>query len=363
MTIQTAVEFMLKHFERPHFKRRIATKRSDGAQYPVDSIDQVVKSFDRAKNQDCKISGYAFDPDNTLNQGPSLIFGDVDTQDPIELKKILKRMKDRLIISSPTINNSGKGVHIVQPLDTTNFFESAVLPDWYLYAEKMKWQGFGMGLVNEFIRFGEVMLTGGKADGAHHPTKNSCLIRCPETINSKSDTEVKVMQEWNEKKPPACLLLGEFFSAKLDEYKACLKVQEERERHAALLRADPRLRERNNYYDFYIPIIIDTPLPDWREHIIALEIVPYLLTINQMSEQHVYDIAESWLMECDKLNPLKFDCSLIWSKINHTRTHNLKPMGKARLMQEMFVKSPDAYQLLNQKLNLVDYPKTKGGEK
>lgn len=250
------LEFMFKHFTPPMFRRRIATKVTDGGQFPVNSIDEIIMAYNRAKLQDCRLNGFTFDPDNQLNQGPSLIFGDVDTHDRIELKKILRRMKEKLIVSHPTVIDSGRGFHIIQPLDVSTFFDT-IPPEWYLTAQEQKWSGFAKGIPNEYLRFGEKFLTGKESDPCHSPTIKSCLMRPPRTINSKNGAEVKIIQEWDEKRPPASLLLGDFFTAKLQEYNDHLKAQE----RPKAVRIHASLQSTGGYYDSYILPILETPVP------------------------------------------------------------------------------------------------------
>ena len=74
-------------------------------------------------------------------------------------------------------------------------------------------------LVSElFLIFAIKFLTAGKADSLYRPTYNSCLIRIPNTVNSKciakglgpEESRVKLIQEWNGYRPPIQLLTKEF---------------------------------------------------------------------------------------------------------------------------------------------------------
>jgi len=335
------------------FKRRIATPITEGAQFPVDSIEQIISAYDRAGHKDCRLNGFAFDPDNKLNQGPSLIFGDFDSHDQYELNKILKRMKEKLIVAYPTIIDSGRGFHIIQPLDVSKFFDTAAPPDWFTRAQEQKWSGFAKGVTDEYLRFGERFLTGKESDPCHAPSIKSCLLRPPGTINAKNGAEVKVIQEWDGTRPPASLLLGDFYTAKLQEYNAQLKELEERSLSKRRGRDSNKIRKQQpffkstgSYYDSYIIPILETPVPDFRDTIMAVVIVPYLLNIKRLSEDQVYEITENWLMKCDALYPLKFDYSLIWSKIDNARNLKYKPMGLIKLFEEMLQKSPETHSFL-----------------
>ncbi len=360
------IEFMFRHFvdQAYDFPRRIATFKSSvsgkiqsGGQFPVNSIDSILSSFARADYKECRLGGYPYDPTDKLQQTPTLLFIDIDTLEKSALNKALRRMRQHLVISQPTIIMSGRGYHIIQPLDVKKFFDTPA-PAWFLEAQKKGWRGFKNGVTNEFLKWAEEFLSGKKADVSHTPTIKSFLLRPPGTINAKWDKEVTVVQAWDGKKPPIDLLLGEFYSAKLREYNEHAKRFSNSR--------NPTLTEfttvAGNYYDSYIPIILETSLPDWREHILSLEIIPYLSTVKQLADEQVYQIAEDWLQRCDKVSPLRFDYSIIWNKIRYTKSGKRVPMGKAKLLQEMFVKSPEAHLILQPKLS-NNYAPTKGGDR
>src|SRR5215204_1000837 len=356
------IEFMFWHFQDQayDFPRRIATLRSSaggrvksGGQFPVSSIEDILRNYAKAENKECRLGGYPYDPTDTLQQAPTLLFIDVDTLDEAVLKKVLRRMRQYLIISHPTVLNSGRGFHIIQPLDTKDFFRSNPTPKWFADGEKKGWYGFRNGVVNEFLKWAEEFLSGKTADVSHTPTIKSFLLRPPGGINAKCGKEVVVVQSWNSKKPPINLLLGEFYSAKLKQYNEQMKKAQ----NIRTVSLD-QLRAAGNYYDTYIPIILETPLPDWREHVVSLILVPYLATVKNLPDEQVYKIAEDWLQRCnDEQSPLRFEPDNIWQKIRYTRTRKLAPMGKPRLLSEMLEKSPDAYHILEPKMNLrTNYP-------
>ncbi len=55
----------------------------------------------------------------------------------------------------------------------------------------------GRDLTSKFMQFAEDFLTNKKGDRQHRPSINSCLVRIPGTINSKSGQVVRVMQRWD----------------------------------------------------------------------------------------------------------------------------------------------------------------------
>jgi hypothetical protein len=79
-----------------------------------------------------------------------------------------------------------------------------------------KYSGYSVSEV--FLLFAKQYLTDGKADPQHRPRYKTCLIRIPNTYNSKcldkglsaEESKVKVVQEWNGYRPPIQLLTKEF---------------------------------------------------------------------------------------------------------------------------------------------------------
>ena len=368
MTSRQDIEFMFSHFMcQPYaFPRRIATFKSSasgkiksGGQFPVNTIDEIIAAYKRADDKDCRLNAYPFDQSEQLRILPDVIFIDIDNLEQSELNKVLRRMKKLLITSCPTVINSGRGYHVIQPVDCLSL-ENMPIPKWFAEAEQNGWTGFYRGLESEVLGFSEEHLSQKIADESHSPSIRSCMLRPPGTINAKASKEVTIVQCWDGKRPSIELLLGDFFSDRLQKYNEQRNAENERLAKAA--KGIASLQMTDDYYDYYIPIILKTPLPDWREHIVALEIVPYLLTIKQMPEEQVYQITENWLKACDQLKPLVWDYSDIWKKIRYTRAGKRKPMGKARLLYEMSTDAPEAYLILQAKLNLRDYSQYKGGE-
>ena len=60
------------------------------------------------------------------------------------------------------------------------------------------------------MQFAVEFLTNKKGDSQHNPTINSCLVRVPDTINSKRGQEVKIIQRWNGQRPAINYLSRDF---------------------------------------------------------------------------------------------------------------------------------------------------------
>lgn len=354
-TLRSNIEFLLWHLEQPTLPRMIATLITRGGQFPAYTIENIISAFERSERKDCRINAFPFNPDGKLQILPSLLFIEVDILDLSAINKVLRRMKKILHISHPTVLFSGnKGYHIIQPMDASKFFESAPAPEWFIEAQNKKWDGFAHGAVSEFLIFAEKFLSGELADDCHRPTIKSCLLRPPGTINSKSNKEVTILQEWDGRRPPVELLLGEYYTTKLAEYNEHKRKELEREAWQASGSSRTNNfnieKNKNAYFDWYVPLVLETPLPDFRERIMSMVIVPYLRNIKKLPEEEVYEVTEAWLMQCNKLHPLAFDYSLVWQKIRNADLHQYVPMGHIKLLSKMLRVNPEAHLTLQTKL-------------
>lgn len=79
-----------------------------------------------------------------------------------------------------------------------------------------KYHGYSVSEL--FLKFAKDHLTNGKADQKHHPKYKTCLIRFPNTYNSKNikngltveESTVRLIQKWDGKRIPIQLLLKKF---------------------------------------------------------------------------------------------------------------------------------------------------------
>ena len=83
------------------------------------------------------------------------------------------------------------GYHIIQPLQVIDLGRVDQFSKWSTDPNK------------EFLRFAERWLSDGKADYNHYNSvsMNNYLLRVPNSINSKTNTEVKIVQRWNGVRP------------------------------------------------------------------------------------------------------------------------------------------------------------------
>src|SRR5215203_273061 len=189
--MENGLDFILFHFDQdnrqqPLFPRKIQTSNSEGRQIEVFSKQETLLYFKESSFLDCRINAF---PSYTEYKGiqrypPDFIFIDIDRKDFKDdksfenaLSKTKKNIKEKLNGAAiPTINNSGNGYHIIQPI------ECPIVLEQIEQFQKYKDIFF---LSQEFLRFAEDFLSNGKADPSHYPSFKSCQIRVPGSINGK----------------------------------------------------------------------------------------------------------------------------------------------------------------------------------
>ena len=89
-------------------------------------------------------------------------------------------MKEKLGGAEPTVLWSGNGYHVYQPTD------AFVLEGFDIFS------GFDHPS-RTFLKFAEQYFSSGKADPAHSPSFKSCMIRIPDSHNSKCILKIRVL--------------------------------------------------------------------------------------------------------------------------------------------------------------------------
>lgn len=302
------VHFILTHFSDQEFlyPRSIMSARTNGQVY-VDSEDEMMKYFTEANFVDCRINGYPAHNESERNQlYPSFIFIDLDLsicstcKYPIRkldyiLKQTLKKIKEG-IDGHPSVLWTGGGYHIYQPIKiVTKDGEKQSLETFKEFEEFIPFTR--NDLTTEFMRFAEKYLTEAKGDPKHNPSINSCLIRIPETINSKYNEKVKIMQEWDGIEAVANPLVLPFL-----DYLRKLKIENEE------LRKKKQNTDsiRNSKNIAWIDKLLETPIPDHRYFCLWHILIPYLVNIRGLSEHEVVSMLTEWLDKCNQLNKVKW---------------------------------------------------------
>ena len=311
--IQTGLDFILSHFEEePLFPRKISTYKSQNKQFQVKNKDDIIKSLKDSNFIDCRISAFPILRDDFTTWTPNLLFIDLDLEDfkmEKQLKSALSTTLRNIKYKSdgyPTVLWSGNGYHIMQPVECPMALENI-----------QQFQKFNKPS-QEFLRFAKDFFSNGKADKSNYPSFRSCLLRIPNSFNSKclskcesfDNSKVKIIQEWNGYRPSivAGKILYDF-----QTYLVQKKIDERNQRQKIL---NMRNKNHNNnssyvhYYEWIDKKILANPFSDYRKIIINLILGPYLVVIKKLSFEESYRIINEWLQTCDLLSGRKLDFNI-----------------------------------------------------
>jgi len=282
--ISAGLDFVLRHFSATAFPRTISTKTTNGRQILVNSKAQALARFKQANYIDCRINAYS---NHDIHGDPNFIFLDVDSPNQKVINLILQG-RLRSIAAFPTVLFTGSGYHIYQPIDSICIDELATFDN---YKEPSRL----------FLKFAEIYLSNKKCDPNHNPSFKSCMIRIPNSVNSKNGSQVKIVQRWNGQRPSIILLLGSFYAWILTEEK---KQQE---------KLSLALTNQNTNFNLkqfeikWIETLLQITIDDYRKNAIALVLSPYLINIRKKSYNESFLILKSWLTKCDASSKLVGD--------------------------------------------------------
>ncbi|MDN5847793.1 MAG: DNA primase noncatalytic subunit PriX [Candidatus Nitrosocosmicus sp.] len=302
------IEFILSHFDGQEFlfPRSIMTYETEGQVF-VDDQDQMREYFKRGDFKDCRINGYPFHHDKERkNLYPSFVFIDLDLalcstcKYPIRkldyiLKQTLKKIQQE-INGNPTVLWTGGGYHIYQPIKiVTKDGEKQPLEDFNEFKEFIS--SVRNDLTTEFIRFAAKYFTNGKGDPLHNPSIYSCLIRIPESINSKYNERVKIIQKWDGVEAMGNSIVLPFLDPLIQ-----LKIEFEELRKTDLR---PGFKDNKKIIP-WIEKLLQTPISDHRYYCLWHILIPYLINIKRLQENEVISILTEWLDKCNKLNQVRW---------------------------------------------------------
>ena len=308
--IEDGLDFLLSHFNHERlFPRKIQTRKSEGRQMEVFSKQKTMFYFKASSFVDCRINAF---PSYTEYHGiqrypPDLIFIDIDRSNFKDdksfenaISKTKKHIKEKLN-GHPTINWSGNGYHILQPI------ECPILEQIEQF-QKYQNKNNNLFISQEFLRFGKDNLSKGKADKNNYPSFKSCQIRIPGSINSKYGAKVKIVQKWNGVRPSITREFIEDFRTYLEQ-----KVTDQEHNNY-----NNNYNNYNNsrsiinspltsYYQWIDKKILGNSFSDYRKLIINLILAPYLIVIKKLAFQDAFEIINEWLQKCDLLRRLDFN--------------------------------------------------------
>ena len=320
------LDFLLSHLSEPLFPRTIFTHKRP-YQFSVASKQEIFHYFANTEFIDCKINAFP-SLKEYASWTPDFIFIDLDLADfkskralDLALNKTLKNIRERLE-GHPTVIWTGGGYHIYQPIEGIIF-------------EKYTFNEFGneCNLFNEFLRFSKTFLSNGKADKQNNPTLKSCLLRIPGSVNSKYNTDVRIVQKWNGSRPSIILLIGDFFAYLVDRRQKELR----------------NLYQKNNIQNgrntiLWIEKLLETPIEDGRKYTLWKILCPYLVNIKKLEYEESYKLLKTWLEKCNNLRRLDFNPN-IEIKIRLRYVKHYQPISITTLKNN----NKDLYLLLRQK--------------
>ena len=332
--IEKGLDFLLSHFNQERlFPRKIQTRKSEGRQIEVFSKQEALSQFEKSNYIDCKINAFpSYTEYHGIQRYPSdLIFIDIDRsnfendkQFENALSKTLKNIKVKLNGAIPTVNNSGNGIHIIQPIECPVILEQ--IEQFQKYKDK------GFFLSQEFLRFAEDNLSNGKADPGHHPSFKSCQIRVPNSINGKcldnrekrlsNNVKVKTIQKWNGIRTPLTREFLEDFRTYLEQ-----KITDQGNNNYNYKKKNNNNQNQyysnNNRIEWIETKVLQTPISDYRKLAVGLILAPYLIVIKKLSYEESYKIINEWLMSCDSVRRLDFDPNYL---INNSLKSSVKKL-------------------------------------
>jgi hypothetical protein len=333
------IQFILNHFEGAGhiFPRTISTATTCNKQVLVTDIDQIYAKFKAADFKDCRINAY---PDFTNFHGinmqyPAFVMCDLDLSKFKTEKLLLRTLRatvKNIVMdlgenAKPTVLSTGNGYHVYQPiklpvLERESLFETFITPS------------------TQFIRYAAKKWTKGKNDPANHPSVNSCMVRVPNSINSKNGKTVQVVQWWNGTRPAANGMLFWFHIHLVGEI-----LRDDAKRRGPFYRAVHsskgitislrRSADDSPRYLHWIEsaILKGNGISDWRKATISLVLAPYLINVRKCNYSTAYIIIVDWLDKCKRIRSLDFNAR---SKIDYALKHAFPYPMRQDTMREKY---------------------------
>jgi hypothetical protein len=366
--VEKGLDFLILHFNQERlFPRKIQTHESKGKQIEVFSKDEAMKYFEQSYFVDCRINNF---PSFTNYKGiqrypPDSIFIDIDRSTFKDdksfenaLSKTLKNIKEKLNGAVPTVNNSGNGCHILQPIECPITLEQ--INNFQKYQDK------GFFISQEFLRFVEIFLSNKKADSRHYPSFKSCQIRVPGSFNGKclnnkdkrlsGDYRVKILQKWNGYRPYITREFLEDFriylEQKITDQENCYNNYNNNYKYKNNNNSNHHYYSNNNRIEWIEKILL-YPIEDCRKIIIDLILGPYLVNIKKISYDESYRIIREWLDKCNNLKKLdnynNFVNYRLHSALKTATQKGIGPMSLYKIKTDSRYSNTNLYPLILQK--------------
>jgi hypothetical protein len=348
-TIESAIDFILSHFEESLFPRKISTYKSQQNrpfQFLVRTREEIINSFISSNFVDCRINAYPCltEYKDVPRYKPDFIFIDLDRNNfksdrsfELALYNTLKNIKGKLN-GNPTVLFTGGGYHIYQPVYCKTALENIT-----------EFNGFDRPS-EQFLRFAKDYLSNNKADKQNNPSFKSCLLRIPGSINSKYNKKVTIIQKWNGIRVPITKEIIEEFRTWLIQK----KIDQQKQRQKILVERSKNKLDSKNYYPWIEHLLLQTPIEDFRKLVIDLILAPYLINIKKLSYSESYTIIKDWLDKCNELKRLdnyrNFEYRINY-ELNRAINNGIGPMSREKIKTDPTYN--ELYQILKNKGALI----------
>jgi hypothetical protein len=348
MTIEQGLDFILGHFQDPIWPRTMSTRSMEDRQVLVSSKTEALARFSQSKYMDCRISAYP--PDVIENPSATERFLGIQTRTPeslivmidldkcnfknergfkVSFTRTLKNIRERLDVV-PTVLWSGRGYHIILPMNSNGIILENI----------EEFEGVS-NISLKFLRFAEQYLSSKKSDPQHNSTVsfNNCMLRIPESINSKNGKTVSIIQKWDQSRPEINYLLAPFTRYIINEKYVELKRAQKRRKRSTFTNDNNNINDRINWIEY----LLQARLDDFRKYCIWRILTPYLLNIKKLSEHDVTDTIKDWLDQCARLRKLDFNPNQRIKDGIEGASEGYLPISWEKLKDE----NPNLYRLIN----------------
>ena len=340
--VQEGLDFILSHMRDSAWPRTISTKTTENRQTLVKNKEEALARFEQADFLDCRLSAYCPNADEnpstiakfqgirTVTPANIIVMMDLDRSNfkseralNLAVNATLNNIKEKLGVNTPTVLWSGRGYHIIQPLDT-----NGIILEYIKQFENVQQLSF------KFLRFTEWFLSNGKCDSQHTNTVSfgNCMLRIPGSINSKNGETIRIIQRWNGFRPPINYLLRDFRRYLIEQKVEQLKMQQKHSKNSCLLEHH---NQGHNTPIYWIERLLHTPISDYRKLAVWRILAPYLRNKRGLSYDESYSIIRDWLDKCNAVKRLDFNPHYkIKGALNSS--NNFLPINKEKLKNENY---------------------------
>jgi len=179
--------------------------------------------------------------------------------------------------------------------------------------------------LEQFLKFAESLFTNNKKDSQHRPSFKSCLLRIPGTINSKNDSEVRIIHSCDKNKIPTLnnRLLREFrlYLADKDIERKIYSIQKNNS-----LKYNGSSANTPKCYEWIENKLLKTPIPDYRKITVDLVLVPFFIVIKKFTANQTFNLIKEYLIKCHELQPLKPSLNEFEKRIKIAMENKIPPI-------------------------------------